>query len=328
MLKIFKGYQAFLLLLIPFVGFMLWLNTFFVDQVEINGRYVFMPLSQVMFKVFGFNTFISKVVAYLLLLFNSFLLVRLNIRYNFMRARSYLPAIVYILLLSFVSDIQRLTPALIASLFIILAINKLMSTFKKEKLAIQIMDASLLISVASLFYFPAFFLIFLVWIGMVLIRPFRWREWVFTLFGMATPYLILAGIKYIQGASLKIPFRALTNENFILHWSPDKNMLTLIFFSYLLLLILLASFQVMKLFGTKKIHSRRFYVFFLWLFIISLAIFFIVPSTTVEVYYICAIPLTFLLSHYFIHLENEWIAELFFLVLCALIVVNKLTIPL
>jgi len=323
LLRLFKGYQAFLLLFIPLLAILLWLNTFFIKEIEIDGQYVFMPLSKLVFNLFGYNTFFSKFFALALLFLNAILLVRINISYNFIRARTYLPAVIYIFLLSHVSEIQRLTPALMASTFIILSINKVLFSFKKEKLAIQIMDASLLMSVASMFYFPAVFLITYIWIGLLLLRQFRWREWIFTVLGMIIPYIIYACILYISGNKIKIPFSLLYNVPFILNWDINDNLISLFFFGYITILIILASFQMIKLFGTKKAHSRKFFIYFLWLFILTVFIYLIVPGAAIEILYIVAVSLSFLFAHYFINLKSFWISEILFLILVSIIIVNK-----
>ena len=323
LLRIFKGYQAFLLIFIPMAGIGLWLNAFFVKEFELNGQYVFMPLSDVVFNILGYNSFISKFVALVLVLANALFLVRMNISYNFIRRRTYLPAIIYLLLMSHIQDIQRLTPALMASFFVILAMNKILYTFKKDKLAIHIMDASLLVSVASLFYFPALFLIVYLWVGLMILRPFLWREWAFTIIGMATPYLILASMYFIYGKEINISFRALFSIPFVYDWSIKSNILTLVFFIYSALLIILASFQMLKLFGTKKVHSRRFFIFFLWLFVITVALFIIVPGASIEIFYINGISLAFLFSHYFVNLRGGWVSELMFLIFVGIIILNK-----
>jgi len=322
-LRIFKGYQAILLIVIPLVGILLWMDTFFIHDFELDGNYVLMPLGKVMFNILGYDTFFSKFFAFILVFVNSLLLVRMNIKYNFLRTRTYLPAIVYIVLISFVKEVHRLTPALAASTFVILAIDKMMYTFKRDKLAIQIMDASLYISFSSLFYFPALFLLIYLWIGLLLLRPFKWREWLFTILGVILPYLIVACILYISGKNISIPFEKIMEHPFIVGWQMENSLVTIIFFAYVAFLIFLASIQIMKLFGTKKVHSRRFFIFFLWLFVLTIAIYFLVPSASIEILYISALPVSYLYAHFFINLRSQSFAEILFFILIALVVGNK-----
>jgi hypothetical protein len=323
-LRLFKGYQAYLLMLIPLVGLAMWANSFWINEFELDENYVVMPLSKLVFKVTGYQTFFSKILALALVLLNALILSRMNIVYNFIRARTYLPAVIYILLLSFLDELQMLTPALMASVFVILAINKLLYTFKKEKLAIQVMDASLLVSLASLFYFPAIFLLTYIWIGLVILRPFRWREWAFTLFGMIVPYLFMAGIYFIAGIPMQLPLKDLLTVPFIMHWELWENPVSVVFWGFNILLIILGSFQMLRLFGTKKVHSRRFFIFFLWLFIVTVIVYFALPSASIEIFSINAVSLSFLFAHYLINIRVKWQAEILFLILVLLIVVNNI----
>ena len=323
LLRVFKGYQASILLLIPLIGLLLWLNVFFDTTIYTRQDYLYMPLSKMIFNLVGYNSFFSKLIAIILVLLNSLLLVRMNIAYNFIRARTYLPAIMYIVLLSHIKQIQILNPALMASVFIILAINKVLQTFKKERLAIQIMDAALLLSIASLFYFPSLFLITYLWIGLIILRPFRWREWAFSILGTIIPYFVYACIAYMKGMKMTIPIMKIINIPYIIKWHAGENIFSLLFFGYASLLIILASLQMLKLFGTKKVHSRKFFIFFLWLFILTAALYFLISSTTIEIFYINAISLSFLFAHYFVNLKSGWISELMFILFIGIVVLNK-----
>ena len=68
----------------------------------------------------------------------------------------------------------------------------------------------------------------------------------------------------------------------------------------------------MRVYPVKKIYSRKYFMFFLWLFIVTLAIYFIIPSAGYEMIIIAALPVSFLFTHYFVNVKPGWINRMLF----------------
>jgi hypothetical protein len=69
-----------------------------------------------------------------------------------------------------------------------------------------------------------------------------------------------------------------------------------------------------------KIGIRKFYKFFFWMFVYSLAIFFATPVASVEMLLITAIPLSFVYTNYLVSIKNEKSGNFLLLILIVLLV--------
>ncbi|MBN2348577.1 MAG: hypothetical protein JXJ22_07065 [Bacteroidales bacterium] len=254
----------------------------------------------------------SIVFTFILVISISFLLVRLNIQFFFINVRTQLPALFYLVLVCAFFPLNRANPALLASLFIIIALFKIFNSYKQDQLSYQYFDSAILISTGSLFYFNLIFFIPLLWTGLAILRNFKWREWVFTLVGVSLPYVFLFSYYYLTDRRLFILwenlYAQLTEENINYNFSTYFQLYLL----FLLVLAAVASFMMIRKFGSKKIQARKYFTFLLFFFINSVLIYFLVPSAGIEIIYFSGIPLTYLFSHYFINVQNNLINNFFF----------------
>jgi hypothetical protein len=76
--------------------------------------------------------------------------------------------------------------------------------------------------------------------------------------------------------------------------------------------------------GTKKIKSRKTFTELIWTLIISIVIYFSVPSASVELIYIGAVPLSYFMSHYFIFSKKKLLPEIFFVAMFIIVAVLKI----
>jgi hypothetical protein len=122
-----------------------------------------MPLFGLLLSVTSFSPLFSVIVACLLVLIIALLLVNFNTSAFFISERNFLPALIYILLSCYFPKYQILNPVLPAAIFLILAIRKVIESYKVQGTAFSLFDAGMLISIGSLFYAS------LIWFGLLLI---------------------------------------------------------------------------------------------------------------------------------------------------------------
>ena len=152
-------------------------------------------LSQLFYNVLNFfigdRLWIYHVVALVLVFFQSLYFGYLINYYRILQKPSYLPAMSYLLISSLLIEFTLLTPALLANTFLLFALSKILSSYKKEKALALIFDSGLLISIASLFFFPyiAFFLFIIA--SLIVLRPFNLREYIFASLGLLVPYYFI-----------------------------------------------------------------------------------------------------------------------------------------
>jgi len=93
-----------------------------------------------------------------------------------------------------------------------------------------------------------------------------------------------------------------------------------IFIGFIALLVVVSSLYMMRVFASKKIHSRKYFILFLAIFINLVLIYFLVPGAGVELLYLSAIPVSYLLSHYYINIKTGFWSEVSFLFIIFMVI--------
>ena len=165
MLDYIRSNKISLLLLLPVLAVLLWEQSFRGIEIII---FPFdknpMPFYKLTILLIPPIPFLYSIVGLGLVLFNSFLITGLNKQYMIIEARTYLPALIYIVFSGVFIPLQAYSPVVPASTFIILAIAKLFKTYNDEKRISYFFDASFFLAIASLFYFDVIYLIIFIWI--------------------------------------------------------------------------------------------------------------------------------------------------------------------
>jgi len=317
-LKVSKSGQPALLFFIPLLAILLWLKYFIVSQpVEMAFEPNPMPFYNWISILLEKQIVIGKMVTLILLIFTGLWLSRMNTKFILLQHRSYLPTIIYLLLASSYQPLQQLNPAVFASVFLVLAIEIIVDTYKKEGLALEFFMASFLIAIASLFYARSAFLMLIIWTGLSIFRTIHWREWAFTILGFITPYIFLFAWYFLSGQDLAHNWE-LIRYNFVHDRANGYlNYYYLAFYGYLLLVILLASRKMLGDFQKLKIYIRKFFQLNFWIFAIVLVPLLIIYSRAIEMIYFLAIPVSYILSYYFFNMRSKLAGEIIFGLLLA-----------
>ncbi len=313
LIRLFKSRQQFGIILILILTISFWLPSliFYKPALFVFDFYpapFYRPLQFIEY----YYPVASTIFSLVLLIIIGFMLARLNVRFFFIQTRTQLPAFFYILICSSFIPMHRMNPALIGCFFLVLAIYKIFDAYKKEKLCYNFFDAALLVSVASLFYFNYIFFIVIIWTGLILLRPFIWREWIFTIIGILLPYILILSYYYLYDYDINRlldTYRSyFSYKRYDIRFDLSYKLLLL----YYLLMLLIGSVYMVSVYTTKKIYSRKYFMFFFWVFIITIAVYFIIPSAGYEMILILSISLSFLFTHYYVNIRSGWINDLLF----------------
>ena len=253
---------------------------------------------------------LASLIALLLIILNGYLLIQLNTVHIFIPIRTQLPLFFYIILSISVIGMQHLTPALVSSTLMILVFYRVFSAYKVDGISINFLDAGLLISTASLFFFPAILFFLYLLIGLLLLRPFIWREWVFAFIGIFLPYAFVISVYYLLDIPADDLFRDMGDS--FAKVPKGLNMSQIISWSYVLTFTLIASYYIAKAIDSMKIHARKFFLVFLSYFLIAVIVFFAVTGSGSGMVYYAALPLAYLFSYYFVRCNRNWINDIFF----------------
>lgn len=322
LLRFFRSTAAPVILLIPFLGILLWLRAFLVTP---DTQFFFdktqMPLYKVVSYFWEVKTLAATLFTCSLVLIQGFLLIRLNTMFIFINNRSYLPALFFIMITAAIPDLQRLNPVIFSGFFLLLALERIFSTYGNNKLAYDYFIATFYLSVGSLFYpFLAFFML-TVWISLAVLRPFNWREWVFSIIGFLLPVFFTMSYYYLvynQPGLLIDDIKSIFKFN---SQPYDYTLPVIAFLVTILFILILASQFMFRIFTSMKIFPRKAFTIFFWLFINAILIFLFVNKASFELLIVAAIPLSYLLAHYFALLKNVFWGNVFLITLFILLLI-------
>jgi len=321
LLKVLKSNQPYHFILIPIIAFALW-----VKPLMMPAAYPFFSGedSMILYKPLRYllsdNLTLSSLLAFTFTLLLSFLILKLNVQYTFIRIKSFLPSSLFILVTSGVADLHFMHPIYPATLFLVIAIDRIFDSYEKDVIHSNAFDAGIFLAIGSLFYLNLAFFFPLIWFGFIIVKPnVNWREYILSTIGFIMPWL--AAFAYYMAIGAQDELRQTLMANFTAHQSFLKgNLVNQIYAVYLGLLILMGSYYLLSSYDDKRISSRKFFKVFFWVFVISALLMAFHPAVSKEIIIVMAIPLAYLISNYFIFMKHQlWGEVLLFLLTAAVI---------
>ncbi|MGZ4034428.1 MAG: DUF6427 family protein, partial [Bacteroidia bacterium] len=220
------------------------------------------------------------------------------------------------------NDMLLLSPPLFANLFILFAINKLLSSYRKDNAFSQAFDAGLLISVATLFYFPYIVFLPLLGVSLIIMRPFNWREWVISFLGVLIPYIFVLTFYFwndkLDYLFFDKMFYPITRHK--LSTTFPKSFYFMIGTGWLILL-----FSIGKLFqgvGIGSQKTKKSIILLVWFFFFSALSIVMAPEISTKYFSPLAIPAAVFCGNYFANIKKQWWAEFLLLLLLSSIFFN------
>jgi hypothetical protein len=323
LLRFFKGTSPGVIFLIAIIFIVVWISTFLIDGPAFlypSAGY-HMPLYGLLMNILGPGKFMPGLFSFSVSAFLIFLLINFNTTVFFINERTFLPALLFILVTGMFPELRNLNPVIPASLFLMLALKRIMSAYHIQGIAYNFFDAGILISTGSLFYANLLWFGAIIFAGIILLRAVNVFELTISILGMVTPYLITFGLYYILGYDLDNLASLIYNSVF--RDSPGYSFprLTIITMIFEAIIVLLSAGFIIMLQNTKKIKSRKTFSLLIWLFVLSLVVYFLIPSISVEIIWITGIPVSYFLSHHFIFSKKKLLSELFFTLLFVLFLI-------
>jgi len=312
LLRILKSNTLFSALLIPVIGLLFWIHSLrtaaMVDLNLVNGA---MPLYYLVFSFFKTQTFWQVFPAFFLVIFNSFFIAQMGSSFLFLKKRSYLPGIIYLITVSSLHVLQALLPVHLATLFVLISIYFIFDTFHKKVEITYTFNAAFFLAIGSLFYLPVAVLFPLVWISIfVLQKDDNWRLLAVPVLGFGIPWLFIWVYSFLTDSYTK-----LWNELVTMLWSRHNEYLLnpwfLSFTAIVAILTTLGSFSVFSHFLRMKVSARKYFVIFYWMLGLLLASALGLLTIDIEIVVISTIPVAYFISNYLIFNEKTIVKEVF-----------------
>jgi hypothetical protein len=294
MIKLFLGNRSVVLFLLPFViAIYVMLNTY-------SNYFTYSTVSNFGFwgtQKMPFSILTSQIIASFFILFNA---VGINAIFNwneFFGRNSFMPSLLYIILMSFYHSFYEIDGLLVAHSCIITTLFQLFKLRQNEEGRKLVFNSAFLIGVAATFHPPLLFImpivIFMIWT----IRPVVLRELVLALLGFGIP-MIYAGL-YLLFTKVKINFQLLeVHENYNRHQFDFLVSSGIFLFSFFLSVISIQA-NIKK----SSIRLKKLVQILWWLIFTSIALGLMdyFYFNQIERFNLLMIPLSFLLTFSFTH---------------------------
>lgn len=256
------------------------------------------------------NVFITLILT----IFQAFLLNKLINYYNFLGRSNFLIALMYMTLVSLFLPFLVLSPTLICNFITIWMLTKLFNIYKQADVKGLMFDLGMIVGIGSLIYFPFIVLFFLLWISLIVFRPFIWREWVTPLLGLATVYALLAAIYYWvdQFDIFLAIFSPFTNEfSAALHVDIYDYLVVIPIVIALIFFLFILKDQYFK----SIVHIRKSFQLLFFMLLLIGGSFYLNDHITINHFLLCAPPLSIYLAYYFNYAKTKWVYETLYLLI-------------
>ncbi len=268
---------------------------------------IMMPLLQAVGPI-SITPLSSILITLFLTLIQALLLNRVVNNYNLLGKPTFLPALMYITTASLLLPFLALTPTLLCNFFLIWMIDKLLRIYHSKEAKSAMFDLGLIVAIGTLFYFPFILMFFLLWIALIIFRPFDGREWLSGLLGFITIYFIL-GIVYLWNNRI---------NDFYAIWKPLKNPIPTSFqielYDYWVLLplgFIMALFlnSLRENFYRSVVHVRKSFQLLLFMFLFGIGSYYLKKDSPDYHFLLCAPPISIYMAYYFNFARIRWFYE-------------------
>ena len=317
-IRLFRSGEIIIQAFIPLVGVILWLPSFFTQPES--------PVCQpgVLTELFPFlfreSSWVGALSACILAILQALYFNYISSKHELLKKNSSLPGLCYLLMVGASSQQQFLYTSLVANSFILLALQRVLDTYRQEKAYGAIFDSSVLIGIAGLAYPAAFYFFPLIWVSLIVIRPFIWREWVISVLGVFVPVFIVSSLLWLYTDYLLM---GLLPQ---LHFHPAMdfplNTATVCIVCVIAITYLLTFGRLMQGLNISSIRAKNNLQVLIWLFVIAAALLFFQPKSSIRDFSFLLIPISIFSANYFLNAQKLWLAESLFLLLLGAVMAN------
>jgi len=325
MIRFLRGSGAGPVLLVLLAALGLWIGSLISPpQPEILTAMQPMPLWGLVLRLLSGSPLAAVILSLVLVLTVAFVMIRFNTEIFFIPRRTYMPALLYILLCSLFPGAMVLNPALPASLLILAAMWRMVSSYRINGMSFNFFDAALMISSAGLLYAGAVWFIPLVFIGALVLRSPDARELTMAVGGAVLPWIVLYAVWYVTGGDTGeltgIIGHNLFDQAPSVNWSRTLVILLAVAgLNFLPPLLYLA-----REMPTYKIRSRKTWEIMLWMLAISTAAFIFVPGVSVGLTAVAAIPVAFIMANQMAFARRVVMSEILLWIMVIMLVVSRI----
>lgn len=169
------------------------------------------PLYALLYQWLSCYPYLAMAAGFTLVVFQAVWLNFILLKHNLVPPNTALAALLFLIFTGLSPSWLTLTPVNITTLFLLLILRALLEAYNQSEPIELIYTMGFFTGLSSFFYLPSLFIYGFLLVSFLVYRLFRWREWVSSLIGLATPLLYLLIIYFMTDrlpelASLYIAF--------------------------------------------------------------------------------------------------------------------------
>ncbi len=308
------------------IAILLRLNTFIQRPAQLSFDFV-EPFAKLLIPIPLEDTLSSSTNMFLALLFTiiqGLIINKIINTYNIIGKPTSLPALLFITLSSLFPQFVILSPPLLCNFLLIWIIGKLLNIYQSLEVRFIMFDIGMIIAFGTLIYFPFIAILPILWVSLLILRPFVWREWIMGIIGFLVIFFFL-GVFYFWNDSLDrfyqiwLPLTTTTfNTNFHI------NMYDYLVLLPVMIILLIGIFQLQQNFFRSAIQIRKAFQLFFFLLLLALLSFHLKSNFHIYHFLLCVPTASILASYFFLNEKRRWLYESLYFVLIGFIICLQL----
>jgi len=308
--------------MLPLVLMVMWV--FILPKPEIINTENAFPLFLYAFQIVRKSRIALIGISLLFVVLQAFFLTNVINKQGVLRDSSHLPALLYVVLMSCFPEQLSFNPLLFANFFIIVFLNSIFNFYRSDTAVFEVFNAGVFIGLASLFYWPCLFLFPLTMASLFVLRPFNIREWVVSFLGVLLPFLFYGSVLFWLDMLSINSIKSILEPLYSVQFSTAYNGTYIILTAILAIIIIASLWRFSRdLNNFSKLRARKFLAIIVWFFLFAALSYLVASKNTMIGLSFLAIPLSVIISNYFLSLKNQLLAELVFLLLLAAVIYNQ-----
>jgi len=289
--------------------FVLWMSAYVGERYSSYSTQ-FTSKVEVLQSVFLPNSLLSNLVCFTLTLLNAFLIAQINNRFTIIRTRTFLPILIFLLLMGCWNDTHIMIDSHLGLTLFLFALFYFFNMARDRKATEQAFMGSFLISIASLLIHPLVFLIPLCWIGFMMFQSFSLRTFLASIFGVLTPWILYISVIYIIHPDFV--FSTIFDLKANVDFSISSYSIAGVIYSVSIGVIMVISiFEMYSITNSDAINTRSRLNFLLFLLICLIILSFIFIHQFISFLPIIALVYALLISHPLTLKQNNFNGILF-----------------
>ena len=301
--NLFRHTQAVSILSVLVLCIFLWIGVSF--QESPLDYYSWSPIFNALLSPIHKFILLEKILTTSLVFWQCMYLNKIIVGQKITSKNSFYPAFFYLILISFWPNTLNLSSELIAVSFILIALNKSISTYLYRDAYSKNFKLSFYLSLATLLHPPFFVFIPLAWIGMSIFSQGEWRHWVLSIIAIVSPWVILVSFStYFNIQQLELSHFI----TFLFANDPTTTFTTMNVVTFVILgsLFLISFNELVRSLNRKSIKARKSYIYLLWIAVLFIPYSYLSPSSIWHELLIVSIPFSTILSNYFYYNKKSY----------------------